>query len=297
MFNFLTWQKISRFILVLSLTGFLLGTVSPSTFAQTLRSYPSQWVAQTNSGSSKYNLFAEVIRRAQSLLNPPRQSRVAGRARGGAGRGRLCPSTPFPVAAFVPTLKAQVALAETTQDQIAQLTTPETVFGKTIASNPTFWFYVPYATEEGVKTASFVLLDTEKHSVLPEPILIEFVKTPGVIEFQLPYSLEVDRLYNWYFSILCDEIKPSRNPGARGWIQRVNTSPALQTAVAADVDRPYRAYIEQGIWFEAVSDLARRYRSNRANIGYQDDWVGLLDFIERSDLQEAAIVECCQPRL
>jgi Domain of Unknown Function (DUF928) len=295
MFRSLRWKNIYRFILIFVILVFLLGTTSPMAFAQPFHGNLPHLIAQTNSGnsqSSSGNPITEIIRRVQSLLNPSSQrgAKLAGRARGGAGRGRLCPSTPLPVAAFVPALKP--ALAESS-NQVAVLIAPETVFGKTIAANPTFWFYVPYAAEAGVKTASFMLLDADTHPVLPEPILIEFSDTPGVIEFQLPYALEVDRLYNWYFSILCDPLKPSRNAGVRGWIQQVSPSPDLQTALAADADRPYRAYLEQGLWFEAVTDLAKRYRGDRAT--YQQDWAGLLDFMERPDLKAAAIVECCKP--
>ena len=298
MAKFISWRKFHRFILVVSLVVFLSGIFCADTFAQEIRWNFSDLIAQTNSGdnqSSSGNPFTEVLRRVTLLISPSSRIPItpAGRARGGAGRGQLCPSAPFSVAAFVPTLRTGLIPAAALQERLAALTAPEIVFGKTISATPTFWFYVPYEAI-GVKTASFMLLDTEKHQVLREPILIEFAETPGIIEFQLPYSLEVDRLYNWYFSILCDAVKPSRNPGVRGWIQRVSPPAGLQS-VGTNADHPYEAYIEQGIWFEAVTDLAKRYRSDRANLKYQQDWAGLLEFIERPELKEAAMVECCKP--
>ncbi|MBD1871545.1 DUF928 domain-containing protein [Cyanobacteria bacterium FACHB-471] len=251
-----------------------------------------QPAALANPVIAQSNPITNVLQRIRGLLtSTPQSGAPTGRTKGGAGRGRFCPTTQFSVSALVPSIQGN---EQNSQDGSARVAEPEIVFGTTVEANPTFWFYVPYQAEESLRTASFVLLDDQERPVLPEPILISFSNTPGIIRFQLPYSLAVNQLYNWYFSILCDPLKPSRNSGVRGWIQRVDPSTELLAELEhRDSVRPYMPYAENGIWFEAVTYLARSYYQNADNSAYQQDWADLLDSIGLSELRNAPIVDCC----
>ncbi|WP_179228340.1 DUF928 domain-containing protein [Leptolyngbya ohadii] len=286
-------RRIIRGMLALALISFLWLTGVP--IAEATPAFvpvmPSL-VAQSSNG----NFFSELVRRVRALTNPARTNRQgravpAGRSRGGAGRGKFCPTTPVPAIAIVPSIQA--TSAGDLADRLTDLAKLETVFGKTTEANPTFWFYVPYAATETLNRASFMLLDEDKHPVFPKPISISFSNTPGIIQFRLPnsYALEIDRLYNWYFSVICDETKPSRNSGVRGWIQRVEKTAQLETSLQSAAD--YSVYAEQGIWFDLVTDLASRYANDRGNSTYQQHWNGVLEFIQKPELKDAAIVDCC----
>ena len=267
-FNYFPWKKILLLALLLVIFSFLVFPLTP--------------VAQANP-------FQQLVERVRLLINPPPRSTPTGRNRGGAGRGQFCPFIDVPVSAFVPVRQSDADGAIAT----------EFVWGTTVEERPTFWFYVPYAPTEGLDTAKFVLLDADKNPVFSQPIFISLAGTPGIISFRLPepYSLEVDKLYNWYFSIVCDAEKPSRNPGVRGWVQRVAASPELVADLnqAAPIQK-YIAYAENGIWFEMVTDLAKNLDRNPANTTLQADWLAILAILKELNstaLQEAPIVECC----
>ena len=236
------------------------------------------------------NLVTNVLRRIRSLIRSTSRSRApTGRTRGGAGRGPLCPFINIPVSALVPALHGEMAEAIAT----------DLVFGTTIEAHPTFWFYVPYAAAEGVDTAKFMLLDAERNPVLPEPIVVSLTGTPGFVSFRLPepYSLEIDQLYNWYFSIVCDAKKPSRNPGVRGWVQRVAASPELAVDLSQIAPaQKYVAYAQNGIWFEMVTDLAENLDRAPTDSTLQADWMAILEELDLTALQDTPIVECCPPK-
>jgi Domain of Unknown Function (DUF928) len=271
------WKSLLCLLLAVVVASLVLFPFQPSAQA-----YPL--IAQTNP-------ITNLLERIQALFAPPRQARPTGRTKGGAGRGRFCPVTNETMAALVPGTKE---LPDALQDKIAEVTAAEIVFGKTVEEHPTVWFYIPYQADETLNLAEFMLLDADKHPVLPRPISIQLSNVPGFIQLQIPYSLEINKLYNWYFSIICDDQKPSRNPGVRGWIQRVEPSSQLLTALGeTELTRSHIPYIENGIWFESVSRLAENRRRDAEDPMVQRDWVGLLEFLGLARLSDVAIADCC----
>ncbi|WP_335054433.1 DUF928 domain-containing protein [Nostoc sp.] len=170
--------------------------------------------------------------------------------------------------------------------------------GKTVEDYPTFWFYLP-PYPSSIKSAKFVLLDENRHLV-QAPVYAQLPqaseesqlhKNPGIIAgLTLPSkekALEVDKQYSWYFSILCDSQKPSRNPEVTGQIQRV--LPGLLPRV------PEPAYIVHSkiytetdgiknvVFYDTVTQLVKKRRT------YSSDWKTLLN---KSDIPTSAeIVE------
>ncbi|WP_245587403.1 DUF928 domain-containing protein [Cylindrospermum stagnale] len=212
--------------------------------------YPSQALAQNG------NPFQIALQQLTSLFVPRGKNRgtPTGRVRGGAGRGQ-CPviasSDETQLTALVPTisnsLDKEALLSKQKSSQI--------VWGKTFEAYPTFWFYIPYQYEESELEAKFVLLDEEK-SIVTGPIFLKLSNQDNldqkskIAKFTLPKQqpLEIGKEYNWYFSIICDARKPSRNPGVTGWIQRVEL-PILPP-------KQYLYYAQQGIWYDTVTRLA-----------------------------------------
>lgn len=223
-------------------------------------SYPSPVLAQNKEP------FQVVLEGIQSLF-APRTTKGApvGRVRGGAGRGR-CPASALasvesnepgdalPLAALVPTISNRL---NRDVEQLAKPASSEIVWSKTTEAYPSFWFYMPYVYEESeLEYAKFVMLDEDKH-IVTGPILFQLPnKTnvngkPSLAKFTLPRnekSLVIGKQYNWYFSIVCNERKPSRNPSVTGWIQRVGL-PIL-------APKDYVYYAKQGIWYDTVTRLA-----------------------------------------
>lgn len=165
----------------------------------------------------------------------------------------------------------------TVETNVAMPDEPVYVGGYTVGEQPTFWFYVPYVAENAltqsspqpkidrnlapinpnnIRVGKFVLLDKGRNFVASYLIALELLQSPRLVTFEVPISLDVDRLYNWHFSIICEPEKPSRNPVVRGWVQRVEPSPELEVALQnARPFETYLAYAEDDIWFEALSEL------------------------------------------
>jgi hypothetical protein len=169
--------------------------------------------------------------------------------------------------------------------------------GFTIEPFPSFWFYMPYTRESGLSGARFMLLNEDLRPVMTEPIAVALPDTPGVMRFQLPNqvaSLEVGQRYNWYFWVVCDPEKPSRNPVVSGWIERIAPPVELINQLkTTPADREYLIFDENGIWFDALTRLAQQRCRIPQNSTVQEDWHTLLREIEMETLTSQPIV--CKP--
>lgn len=169
---------------------------------------------------------------------------------------------------------------------------PSSAEGLTTEAFPTFWFYVPYTRTSGIEEAKFVLLDEDLRIVV-QPTDVTLPDTAGVISFQLPNTvapLEVGKSYNWYFSVICDAEKPSRNPVVSGWVERVAPSVELTNQLrVTPTGREYLAYGENGIWFDALTQLAQQRCRIPQNSTLEADWRTLLQDIGLENLTSQPI--------
>jgi hypothetical protein len=177
----------------------------------------------------------------------------------------------------------------------------EFVGGLTIAANPTFWFYLPYIATKATgdetppkRVAQFVLLDNTDRPVWNELMAVELSDHPQLVEYPLSYSLETDKLYKWYFSVICDSEKLSRNPVVRGWIQRAEPTPELQDALRnAPPFEQYLAYANNGIWFDTVSSLVKFRRQFPST--NREAWLSLLDYFQIPRVNQFDVLEPVEP--
>lgn len=158
----------------------------------------------------------------------------------------------------------------------------------TVEEHPTFWFYLHLSDyQSSIKSAKFVLLDEAKH-IVQGPIYASFSdaiekvsasKSLDVIaSLTIPATekpLEMGKQYSWFFSITCDNQKPSRNPEATGQIQRVlqGSLPKLTERAYIVRDITYNAQNDSArsiVWYDTVNQLAQKRDI------YPADWNTLL---------------------
>lgn len=210
---------------------------------------------------------------SSSIHNKQMGGQVPGRRRGGARRG-ACPITSTELTALVP------ATEVTTQ------TLPETyVGGKTIAEHPTFWFYVPHSLTN--LTAEFILQDDMGRDLyrISSADLPASEQTPGIISVSLPSTiapLEINKVYQWYFKLNCEAEAPVY---VRGGIERIPLPSELanQLATAAPEEQA-NLYLTNDIWYDAVTVLAQRHRSNPSNPTIKAAWTNLLQSVGLEDI-------------
>ncbi|WP_413160429.1 DUF928 domain-containing protein [Capilliphycus salinus ALCB114379] len=196
-----------------------------------------------------------------------------GNRQGGSSRGN-CPPTQ-------PTLTALI---------------PEKNLGLSTKEHPTFWFYIPYNSTD-IPEAELMLLDENQRPVLEKPMKVQLSGTPGIVGVTLPSTakpLELEQEYHWFFELNCDSENPSNNPRVDGWIKRVKPSSQLMNQLEHNQIKPrYLVYIENGIWYDALTNLIGMMRVNASDSTLKNDWSNLLESVELKELLETSITDCC----
>ncbi|KYC40228.1 hypothetical protein WA1_27210 [Scytonema hofmannii PCC 7110] len=245
-------------------------------------SYASPVIAQQDNR----NFIQVFIEEAQLVLKGRAQrkelTKPNGSPRGGGFRGD-CPELialgkdEIPLTAFVPVIPEEQPSSSKSDD--VSLSKLNYVWGQTTEEYPTFWFYIPYVYKKSeVGYGKFVLLDKDKHSVAG-PIFVKIPEEqPSIGKFTLPESAKPlkNKEYIWYFSIICDPLKPSRNPGVTGWIEKV-TSRFLPV-------KDYQYYAQQGIWYDTVTRLFNSQNSQTQQL--QQNKILLIKYIFSSVIEK-----------
>lgn len=218
---------------------------------------PLPLIAQEN--SNPITLFIETVTsafkgRQERKIKDVKQ--VTGSQKGGARRGRCqdfltLEKDEIPLTAFAFS-ETDKKLSPSKSDTL-NVSRPS-VWGQTIEQYPTFLFYIPYAFKKSeIENAKFVLLDKNK-KMIAKPVLFKLPESttnnrPILAKLTLPTTLgplKDKEEYNWYFSIICNQQKPSRNPSVSGWIEKLESSVFPPT---------YQYYFDKGIWYDAISRL------------------------------------------
>jgi hypothetical protein len=170
------------------------------------------------------------------------------------------------------------------------------VWGRTTSAHPIFWLYVAYPQNSLVKLDIY---DRDLEEFIAVSFLLN-VTEPGIVSFPLPtdgVSLEVDEIYQWELSIYCDRDGDSPNDSVSGSIQRVRLPAELDTQLqeATPIER-IALYAEEGIWFDALTNLAELRRQKPEDPDLAAAWQDLLTFIDPDrQMIPQPIVPCCQP--
>jgi hypothetical protein len=267
----------------------------------------TSWLIPVAQADDAVSLFTALLERTGIYRRPQRGTPPTGRRSGGAGRGPICALAESPQDEANGMGRSVTALMAT-QPQNESAPDMEMVGGLTFEENPVFWFYLPYVLPLGSLTeasesspasspnrvAQFVLLDEAEQVVWQELMLVELREMPRLVEYSLPYPLEVNELYNWYFSVICDSDKLSRNSTVRGWVQRVESSEDVQTTLSQAAPlQQYLIYAEQGIWIDMVNSLVELRR--QFNYIGRDVWANLLSHLNLPDLDPLYALDAVEP--
>lgn len=169
---------------------------------------------------------------------------------------------------------------------------PEESSGRTISAYPTLYIYIP---TQAAHQAELVLRDLEGgKSLYRHPVTV--AKTPGVIAVSLPTDrapLEIGRLYQWQFRLICDPDDRERDLTVTGVVQRVDPSPELSQALAtAQPTRKPLLFEQAGIWYEALHSTVELHHSD-PNLA-TPQWFALLQEVGLTPIAQEPIVACCE---
>ena len=194
-------------------------------------------------------------------------SRVAAGTRGGCANRQL-PASSEKLIALVPVYGSGDS---------------QLVWGETISSRPTFWFYVPYSSKASGK---FVLQDDTDHTIYEGAV--KLAGTPGVVPFSLPSTarpLEDGRRYHWYFNVYCQPQKPAVY--VEGWVKKDALKPAFRSElVKATRSQRAAVYAANGFWYDAITASAEVRRSELKDF----QWVALLRDVGLDTITSKALI-------
>ena len=167
---------------------------------------------------------------------------------------------------------------------------PGTNLGLTVTERPTFWFYVPYASNSRL-SVEFFLKEREENELYKQTFPL--TNTPGIVSIRLPETgspLEVKKLYTWHFSVVCPEAKVK----VEGAVEKVSQlrSVSSQLEGATELER-ISFYAKNGLWFDTLTNLAELYRTNPQDKALKDNWANLWQDVGLEYITSKPLVSCC----
>ncbi|MEO1377916.1 MAG: DUF928 domain-containing protein [Cyanobacteria bacterium J06635_10] len=198
--------------------------------------------------------------------------------REGMGSRDNCPSTDIPLTALI----------------------PENKVSKVVEANPKFWLFIAYQASN-IPTGEFVLQDEAHNDVYRTNFSVE--KGEGIVSISLGSgkTLETNKIYQWYFKLYChasgDALGAYRDKSSvpiyvRGWVKRVALQPLQkkQLSAATSPRQLVAFYAQNGIWYSALTELAKLRQENPGNRIFARDWLQLLRDIGLQELSNMPIV-------
>ncbi len=209
-------------------------------------------------------------------LPPPDQGSPTGRRKGGASRCPECKDSNLSLTALVPGINSKSSLAFT------------------VASHPTFWFYVPYALTPS-SSFEFVLQD-EQDNYIYKTTFTSPGTPAGIVSIPLPTketSLEIGKQYHWTFVIHSNR-QPSSYVAVDGFVQRVAPTLKLTKQLKNMTPRERTVlYAANGIWHDALTTLASLLSAYPRDTMLTAEWVGLLQSVGLDNIATQPFVQCC----
>jgi hypothetical protein len=170
---------------------------------------------------------------------------------------------------------------------------PEMSAGLTLSQSPAFWFYLPYTLTSN-QSIEFVLKDDQDRYIHKTELSSTEV-SPGVIRLSLPstVALEPNSNYHWYFVVHCNPQNQNRIVYANGLIRRVERPRLTQQLKSVSPQERTQLYANEGIWYDALTNLGDRLLVSPKNSQLKQDWTGLLQTVGLENLASEPFASCC----
>lgn len=241
-----------------------------------------------NQNSSKQSQSKTATASPVKFNRPPLSPRGAPGSRKGGGTrdGHICSALEINerLFALVPAVESEPTISH--------------VWGLTVAASPTLWFYLPYLPKD-IKAGELQLWDETGREPRNYQQIYEgtftVTNTPGAIALSLPATvkLEPDKNYHWYLSLDINCNGENQSVDVNGWIQRAKFNNTLATQPQSGDRNQVLLYAENGIWFDAVTQLAQLRRRHPQAENYLTDWQKLLKDAGLEEFANKPIAPCC----
>ncbi len=241
-----------------------------------------------NQNSSKQSQSKTATASPVKFNRPPLSPRGApGNRKGGGTRdGDTCSALEINerLLALVPAVESEQTISH--------------VWGLTVEPSPTLWFYLPYLPKD-IKAGELELWDeTDRQPRNYQQIYqgtFTVAGTPGAIALSLPptVKLEPDKNYHWYLSLDINCNGENQSVDVNGWIQRAKLNNTLAAQPQSVERNQVILYAENGIWYDAITQLAQLRRSHPQAENFVTDWQKLLKDAGLEEFANKPITPCC----
>ncbi|MEH1883748.1 DUF928 domain-containing protein [Nostoc sp.] len=166
---------------------------------------------------------------------------------------------------------------------------PQSFYGTTVSEHPTILVYLPVSNAE---EAVFSLKDETGNTQYQMTIPIAL--KAGAIAIKLPAdapALVVGKNYHWFLAVKVDgQLSPS-TPYVDGWIQRIQPSAELATAMQQqDALKRATAFGKNGVWYDCVETLAALHSAQPTNVTLTKQWEELLSSVNLKEIVTAPLL-------
>ncbi|MEH1791250.1 DUF928 domain-containing protein [Nostoc sp.] len=166
---------------------------------------------------------------------------------------------------------------------------PQSFYGTTVSEHPTILVYLPVSNAE---EAVFSLKDETGNTQYQMTIPIAL--KAGAIAIKLPGdapALVVGKNYHWFLAVKVDgQLSPS-TPYVDGWIQRIQPSAELATAMQQqDALKRATAFGKNGVWYDCVETLAALHSAQPTNVTLTKQWEELLSSVNLKEIVTAPLL-------
>lgn len=172
------------------------------------------------------------------------------------------------------------------------------VWGLTVEASPTLWFYLPYLPKD-IKTGELQLWDETDREIRNYKQIYQgtftVTDTPGAIALTLPptVKLEPDKNYHWYLSLDMNCNGENQSVDVNGWIMRAKLNNNLTLQQQSSEREQVIFYAQNGIWYNALTQLAQLRRRHPQAENYLTDWQKLLKDVDLEEFANKPIAPCC----
>jgi Domain of Unknown Function (DUF928) len=171
---------------------------------------------------------------------------------------------------------------------------PASNYGQTTAAYPTLYWY---QANHRFNWARFELYSTQALKKDDYPLYsttFRLGKESHLASLSLPAQsglspLEVGQTYLWKVTLLCSQQGPDDDTAngsqssIQGWIARVEPSAMLDSQLAG-TDQKYDVYAADGLWYDAIRDLATRRQQRPQDPQLAQAWQELIQETPLSSL-------------
>jgi hypothetical protein len=154
--------------------------------------------------------------------------------------------------------KRGVCLTRANPDRgLTAIIPPDEYGGLSATPNPTFWVYLPYATETKISGVLSIRTIDSFRSVPFVKVPVMLPSQPGLVKLRLPESLVEPfpanpQILAWTLTVVCDEQNPSRNPFISGLVMVKPNPELLQRVAGLSREERVLEFARSGYWYDAL---------------------------------------------